>query len=621
MPIDTIDSIKSRMIRNASKMWGYSDAQDVNAFDPVLGLMIGALAEELYSISREINRSDTRVIDKLLDLLFAGNIFTHFPAHGIVYAEPHQPQVTINELYQFYYTRDVHSMDTSKETTGKRDLFFSPASPCSLFDAKIKYLFAGKYLYEVDGRLKEIVAEASGKSSREARTLMLGIKINPLIEFLDGLSLFFSFKNIRPDSKFSYILQSSKWKINGKELAFRTGLDAPGIQQDDSFVDLLQKENDISFRAVDFVRDFYNENFMSLDKGKYRVADFLKEGTEPAFLQESFQGQKIDLSDQDMVWITINLSQPISFEEVDDLVVSLNCFPVINRELNEFTHSVVKGFNVVPLATEDFFFDLRRVTDSEDKVYRSRNSAEVNQEEGRTCYVRQEGVARFDSRDAREAIKHLTDLVRDEAAAFSAKGTDLISFELKQLDQILSRLEQRMNNSGYGHDQSSYLILESAEEYDKIHVQFWSIAGDRANNIRPGSKLSVYQGVDIDDKSAVLYTQTVGGRQKLSKDDKLNTLRRSLLSKGRIVTMEDIKALCFELFGKNLIKVEVKKGVMLDSSQGKGMTRTLDIHLFFNKKNTLTSEDIGYKTRSLKVRLSKESVNLMPYRVIVKQVD
>jgi hypothetical protein len=47
MPIETVESIKGRMIRNASRMWGYRDVQDRNSFDPVLGLIIGALAEEL----------------------------------------------------------------------------------------------------------------------------------------------------------------------------------------------------------------------------------------------------------------------------------------------------------------------------------------------------------------------------------------------------------------------------------------------------------------------------------------------------------------------------------------------------------------------------------------------
>ena len=45
--------------------------------------------------------------------------------------------------------------------------------------------------------------------------------------------------------------------------------------------------------------------------------------------------------------------------------------------------------------------------------------------------IRQGGIARFDSRDARETIKHLIDLIRDERAGFAFLGTDLISSELE----------------------------------------------------------------------------------------------------------------------------------------------------------------------------------------------
>ncbi|MFW6257797.1 MAG: hypothetical protein ACOC11_03335, partial [Prolixibacteraceae bacterium] len=89
------------MIRNASKIWGYPDIQDINSFDPVLGLIIGALAEEIYNISGEINKADARVVDKLLEVLFSRNLFTHFPAHGVAQAKPIQGQVKLNDFYQF----------------------------------------------------------------------------------------------------------------------------------------------------------------------------------------------------------------------------------------------------------------------------------------------------------------------------------------------------------------------------------------------------------------------------------------------------------------------------------------------------------------------------------------
>src|SRR6056297_1284600 len=147
MPVDTIDAIKRRLIRNASKLWGYPDVQDIDSFDPVLALMIGALAEELHNISREIEAADARVIDKLLEVIYSRNVFTHFPAHAVAHAKPLQPHVEMNDYYQFYYTKEVHGAEAIEGKTLKKNVFFSPTTNCTVLNGEIKYLFAGKFLF------------------------------------------------------------------------------------------------------------------------------------------------------------------------------------------------------------------------------------------------------------------------------------------------------------------------------------------------------------------------------------------------------------------------------------------------------------------------------------------
>ena len=615
MPTETIDSIKRRMIRNASKIWGYPDVQDINSFDPVLGLIIGALAEEIYNISGEINKADARVVDKLLEVLFSRNLFTHFPAHGVAKAKPIQAKVTLNDFYQFYYKKEEYGKNGNEGKTIKKNLYFSPTSNCSLFNGEVRYLFSGKYLFEIDGRFKEILAESNHEAAGGKNRLLLGIKLHPSVDILDGLSLYFSFKNIKEEDRFFNALNSASWKINGKKVDFQKGL----TKNDDenSVATLIKRDNDITYKTCSFINDFYSKRFMTVATAGYQRENYTEE-YKTEVLETNFTEQHPELFADDILWIEINLSHSVSFEELNDLIVSMNAFPVMNRELNEYTHSISKGTNVIPLLTSDLFFDIRKVTDSKDSVFTARNSIENNGDGKKTYFLRQGGVARFDSRDARESIKHLIDLARDESAAFSVKGTDLISFELKQLDQILVRLQQRINISDSARDLNSYLIIDSVSDFDKIQLQFWSIAGEKANNIRPGSKLTVFKGNDLDERSVSLITQTFGGRQKLSKEDKLNTLRRSLLSRGRIVTAEDMKALGFEIMGNDLARAEVKKGVSIEHTPGKGMCRTIDITLFLKEGNALTPEEIWQKTENMKVRLRRESVNLLPYRIFVE---
>jgi hypothetical protein len=312
------------------------------------------------------------------------------------------------------------------------------------------------------------------------------------------------------------------------------------------------------------------------------------------------------------------LPQPVAPEIVSELTISINCFPVINREMNEVSQLLTKGINIIPLTTEDLFLDIKTITDTRGTIYKPFNSFSSENADKEGYIVRQGGVARFDSRDAKETINHLIDLIRDERAGFSLLGTDLISSELKQLDQIISRLKQRLEASNISDTSNSYLLLNCNSNFERANVQFWSTSGDIANNIRSNSRLVVNNGSDLDANSVILITNSFGGRQQLSKEDKLNKLRRLLLSKERIVTKEDIKALCFEHFGADLSDVEIKKGARVDPTPEKGLVRSLDIFLTLKKQNKLTDIDLEQKTEELKIRLKQESINLLPFRVFIR---
>lgn len=613
MAIDSIDSIKRRMIRNASRIWGYSDVQDINSFDPVLNLIFGALAEEIRNVSREIYNSDARIIEKLLDVLFSKNMFTHFPAHAIANAISFRPRSSINEFYRFYFTKNIVKDEGRGEQTERKNIWFTPTGTFTIFNGEMKYLLFGKDLYEINGRFKDVIAVKSSFEEGSLSKLVLGVRFDPLVDMFDGLSIYFSFKNISADDRFFDAIQSAKWKINGQKVSFREGF----LSSKQQFEKLVHDSQSLSSDTARFINEFYKKNFVTLADRNYQKKNFPLNEIHGKLLSGFSKDKYPDIFDENILWIEAELFQPLTAEEINELLVSINCFPIFNRELNESTHSVVKGTNVIPLLTDDYFFDISRVTDSSNSLYLPHGTSGRNRNEQKSYQIRQGGIARFDSHDARQTIERLIDLVRDEAAAFSIKGGELISMELKQLDQILSRLQQRVNMSGITNDLSSYLVLESESVYDKVNVEFWSLSGEQANHIRVGEKLNVYKGSDLNDKSLALVTQTIGGRQKLSNEDKLSKLRRSLLSKGRVVTSEDIKALCFELFGSVLEKAEVRKGVRIESVPGKGLSRTLDIHLNLKGDVKISEEELQYKTETLKIRLKNESVNLLPYRVFI----
>ncbi len=617
MLTDSKEAIRSRMIRTASGLWGFPDNQDINTFDPIVGMIFGAMAEELHGIATEIKKTDARIVEKLYELLFSQHIFTQFPAHSIVRAKPLQPQVTVSDNYQFTHVRKV-SRTVNKETVYEnKAIYFTPSSEITLFKGELKYIGAGNQLFEVSDQVKEPVGTTESGTISDFSKIFLGLRLDNLIEKLDGLSILFEIKNKQNEDRFYSLLSSARWSINNNEIIFRQGFESEPPEGRNALVEMLRLENDISYKTCRFVNDYYHRRFMTAGKGEYNLKTLGEAGSLPADFRKRFPSYILKSIPSDILWIEAELFQPVPSEVIRDLTASINCFPVMNRELKEFTQTMAQGINIIPLHTDDLFFDMRSVTDSKGTVYKSLHSSgnDAGGEEG--YWIRQGGVARFDSRDAAEVLTHLTELVRDERAAFSLLGTDLVSSELKQLDQIISRMKQRLDSASLRNDSKPYLMLNCRTNYERVFVQFWSTCGELANHIRADSRLEVHKGTEIENGSVAMVTNTIGGRQQLSREDKMNKLRRALLSKGRIVTIEDIKALCFEYFGNDLNRVEIKKGVCLDPSPRKGMSRSLDIYLTLNRLHPFTEEDLLQKTESLKVILKNESVNLLPFRIFV----
>lgn len=612
------DAIKSRMIRNASGIWGYPDSQDINSFDPIVGMIIGALTDEIYNISGEIKKTDARIVEKLFDLLINQEVFTQLPAHALAWAKATQPQVTVSELYQFNFVKKVPKTIDEETIYNDKTIHFTPASEMKLFKGEIKYFAAGNQIFEISGHVKEPLATTDTRNIPDLSKFYIGLKLDNNIEKIDGLSLMLFVKNKQNEERFYSLLSGSKWKINNLSVDVRQGFEQHQNGQANGLSEIFRKESDISYRACSYVNEFYRTKFITIENQNYHLKSFVGPDALPEELKRKFPVNILKSVPKDIFWIEVQLSQPVAPEIFGELTILMNCFPVINRELNELSQLLTRGINIIPLTSDDLFFDIKDIADTKGTLYKPVNSFRSENADEDVFMIRQGGIARFDSRDAKETINHLIDLIRDERAGFALLGTDVISSELKQLDQIISRLNQRLEASNISDGSNSYLLLNCNSNFERANVQFWTTSGELANNIRSNSKLTVHHGSDLDANSVTLITNTYGGRHKPSGEDKLNKLRRMLLSKGRVVTKEDIKALCFEHFGNELLNVEIKKGVHLDPSPEKGLIRSLDIYLTLHKQNRLPDNELEPKTEELKIRLKQESINLLPFRIFIR---
>jgi hypothetical protein len=611
------EKIKSRMIKNASRTWGYHDTEAESAFDPLVGMLMGALAFELEQISGEIQNTESRVVERLVELLTPDPVVGAYPSHGILTAQPHQPVFEIQPGTQFYFSRKVkNAVDPAR--TEQQNVFFTPAGRYRLFNGKVKYIATEKTLYGIDKEgYKEAVSESGGLLGREMNKLWIGIEPGSDLPAFDGLSLFFDLRSEHHEDTFYHSLARANWFLNDIPVTFAGGFgnreNAPGKEEEE----LLSLNKDTTAKVFNHVNNFYSRKFMTLADGK-PVRDFtLKENYPPSLLRAYNEDVLAEVKIP-CTWIRVEFLQPLPADMIENIYCSLNCFPVVNRKLNKFTYSARDQVTIIPLKAENSFFDMESVSNSKGVKYLLKSFSRIKEMERGSYILRQGGVGRFDSRNAVEILNYLLELLRDENAAFSILGTDMVSSNLREMNQIIARIEQRLMETSIQKENISYIMLRAQPNEENVFVEFWSTDGSSANNVKPGTPLTLFSGSDIRKESVRFLTVTAGGRDKMDTEDRLNAYRKALLSKGRIVTAEDIKALCYVHFGKNLEKVEVTKGIAAGTTADTGFVRTIDIRITLSRKGLpLTEDEIKYLKEDLKVRLEETSMNILPYRIFI----
>lgn len=606
------------MIKNASRLWGFQDTQAESSFDPLVGMILGALSDELAKLSIEINNTESRLLEKLVELLTPEPLTGPLPAHAILRAKPVDSVFVIDSSYQFFVNRKF--VVPGESTAIEKPVYFTPTGKYKLFDGQLKYMVAGSKIFVYQAELyKEIIGMARPGKTIDASTFWLGLEMGESIDSLDGLSVCFDLRNEAYERSFYESLAKGKWTIAGRLVKFIQGLNDDNSGEDSLEV-LLKKELDVTTKVSNHINRFYKKNFLSLSSDEFILKRTKSDEKYPSQFNDVFQKNDLEKLESNTLWIKVEFPQVIPSAVFDDLFCSINCFPVFNRHLNEFTQSSREYINIIPLITDEIFLDMKRVTSGNGKTYTEKSFSGINQVENGTYILRKGGVGRFDSRNAAEIVNYLLELLRDESAAFAILGADMISSNLKELNQTITRLENRLKESNIVKEDISYLLLKSHPADETLFVEFWTTNGKLANGVKSGEKLLVYDGSNLLQETVALVTPTVGGSESMDTEQRLNAYRMALLSHGRLVTKEDIKALCFDHFGNRLKKVEVKKGLQIGQSTDCGFMQTMDIHVTLSKTcDEIDEEELNFMKNDLLVKLQEQSVNVLPFRCFIIQ--
>lgn len=607
MKAHTKEQIKNRMIKKAATLWGVAANEIEMSFDPIVTLLISACAFEIEKLSSEIEESQTRITEKLIQLMTPETIYGPKPAHAILYTEPIDDSSSIKPEFLFYFKKKIPFKKTSVKF---KNIYFSPIKEFKVANANIKYIATGDSILELNSKKEQqLISNGNGSFELPPSTLYIGISSDSKSIDISEISFYFELLNIEDKELFYHHLRNTEWHTSKTKINITDGFydmsDTQEINLDAVFNDVSNKTHTISQQTA----NIYKRHFITVkskSKLKLKKSNFNE-------LDDIITQNKIKV-DEDIKWIKIVFPRIINNNTLKDVFCSFNCFPVLNRELISFSYQMKEYINILPIKTEDLFLDLKSIVNTSGNVYKMQSKNDLNEEKG-TFVLRSDNIGKLDHRKAREYIIHLIELLKDESASFSLFNNDFLQKKLKDLNQLISLLEKKIEDTTNEVTETNYVILKTHKKKEKLLTEFWTTNGELANNVKSGSALEVYKGIGIKQKSSFLITSSFGGKNELSMKERLDAYRRSLLSRDRIVTKEDVKALCLELYNEKIEKVEIKNGFTTDISLKKGIIQCIEIILHPNTQITTELYEWESINNNLLLFLKKNSTSVFPYKI------
>ncbi|WP_118949655.1 type VI secretion system baseplate subunit TssF [Taibaiella helva] len=603
------EQIRDRMLKTAARLWEIPEGEIESNFDPLILLLLETCAGELEQIGAGINATQSRLIDRLAELILPEAMINAQPGSCIMQAQPVEARAILDETTRFYTTQRLQQAGTAAYN---RDFYFTPVGSFRLLKAGLSYMKAGnKYFRFTPNGQKELVGDSGqGGYSDE---LWLALTPDKGLNSFKGLQLFFDLKGHSEAPLFYNSLHHTKAFAEGQELALESGY-YKGAQFELNLEEVLSSGYNYSRKVHRQVAGIYARQFLNLPQDLKPVP-----GAIPDSWMDMPEKNLQALQAEGAVFIRITLGRMFRQETLDRLHCSINAFPVINRSLNTLNYRTDNWVNIIPIPIEGSFLDLHSITGSSGGRYQINSSADGRQVEEGEAIVRAGGVGKTNAREVREIIGSLMEAIRDESAYFSRMSNEFVLARLREITRILARLEDQMQVARDKKEALHYLLLKPRASGESVTVSYWTTNGTEAHAVRTGTALTAFNHTLTPSRGAFTLTNVTGGKSTVTDSEKKYILKRQLSSGGKIVSAEDVKLLSYQLLGDKLKKIEVRKGVQPGTGHQQGFRRTIDIFLTLApRQNDSEQDEVSYICRELEYYLSLHASPVYPFRLVLQ---
>lgn len=610
---NTKEEIRNRMLRKAGQIWGVQPSEIDSSFDPIVSLLIGACASQISEINSEANSAYARVADNLINLMTPDASSGSNPAHAIAHAIPTEASIILKKNHQFYTKKKVTDY---KGNTSYKSAFFTNIVDCKLINTSLKYLVTGNHLIEFNEGAKGVAGTTTLSINNNgvdgAFKIYLGFPKTEENISLKNVSIYFENNDLALKDTFYSQLKNAKIKYQGRSVSFSAGID-DSIKKDKDYIkNIFSNQSTKMVTTEKMISDFYDKNYITITDDIVLNGEITNTQKEVDLINSQ---QEHELNN--IHWLEVDLPNVIDANTLKYLYVSINCFPVVNKKLESTTYTLKDYSKIIPLSVNGTFLDIYNVSNQNGDQYKSIDKG-ADLKKG-TYFLKTEHISRLNNVKAKDQLNHLIDLLKNEAAAFSVFGNEFLNEMILKLNQDISLLENKVSAVNLQENENKYIIVTPFSKKESIFIDYWTTIGEDANQIKSSTPLMVYKGSEVKQNNCFLVTTSIGGKDKLSTQEKIYRYRRSILSHERIVTKQDILALCFDLVGDALENATVEKKFMIGEEKQVGYTPNIVITLYKSPNKPLSENEWELIESNLLTTLKEQSHNILPYKILIKE--
>ncbi|WP_278022202.1 type VI secretion system baseplate subunit TssF [Flavobacterium ginsengisoli] len=244
-------------------------------------MMLNALSYELEKVAHELEDSKTRIVERVLEIMFPEVVSGAKPARAVAHAFPTENNRKTSLQNQMLVKRRLHNIYNPLEPIIK-EIVLSPTLEVKLAPCNIAYIAYERNMFKISNLFyKDAVKDY--KHTLPAGEIVLGIELNDENVELEDLMLYIDIKNTHQKEMFHYYLKQVKCFYDNIEIKVEEGYNVPLNSLD--IENIINRNYSHLNEIMQEINEYYFDNFYTL-KGGLKYKKISEYSSECKYLEE-----------------------------------------------------------------------------------------------------------------------------------------------------------------------------------------------------------------------------------------------------------------------------------------------------------------------------------------------